>query len=548
MDRQSNRQRPRIKHTSLSLDGFMTAAQRPTARNRHLYIPKATEEKHHAATAAAAHKANQYPQSYLRPPSEINKEPETHKEDLPSEPAVDIVKTPRAQLGIFHKLIYRRIVAGGVALVLLLVVVSGSWVSYKFLKNTVKVFGGSIASNIGGLFSNTVVNGEKSGRINILLAGDSADDPGHQGGQLTDSIMIVSIDIKNNTGFLLSVPRDLWVNIPSLNQHAKINSANDASKFSAPNLPSGGMGQLQQIVQNDLGIPIDYYALIDYTAFKDAVNAVGGITVNIQSGDPRGLYDAYTNLQLSNGEDTLNGQEALNLARARGDNSAGDISYGFPNSDFDRTMHQRQMLVALKDKASSLGIITNPIKIGQLFDAIGNNVQTDMSLADVLKIDQLSKGVNDNALQSLTYSDSGSNPLLTSYTAPDGEDALIPTAGVDDFSQVQGYYQRLVSSNPVVKEDANVVVLNGSNTDGLAKEAQATLETKGVNVTSIADASKLYPNNIIIDNSDGSDPATLALLKSLYGNYVTTQQLETASSNPNFILIIGESSAPAIQQ
>src|SRR5581483_1704119 len=149
--------------------------------------------------------------------------------------------------------------------------------------------------------------------------------------------MLLSINTKNNTAWMLSIPRDLWVNIPN-HGYNKINAVYEFGQndnFSENGYPNGGMGELEKIVSQKLAIPIDYYALINYTAFKQSVDAVGGVSINIQSHDPRGLFDAYTHLKLPNGNVTLNGQQALDLARARGDNAAGDISYGFPQSDFD---------------------------------------------------------------------------------------------------------------------------------------------------------------------------------------------------------------------
>ena len=123
------------------------------------------------------------------------------------------------------------------------------------------------------------------------------------------------------------------------NTYQKINAANEISNFSQPGYPNGGMGALSYVIQNEIGIPINYYGLINYSAFRDAVNAVGGVTITIKSPDPRGLYDINTNTKLPNGQVTLNGDQALNLARSRGD---GYNSYGFPGSDFNRTQYQRQ--------------------------------------------------------------------------------------------------------------------------------------------------------------------------------------------------------------
>src|SRR5258708_30037544 len=108
------------------------------------------------------------------------------------------------------------------------------------------------------------------------------------------------------------------------------------------------MGLLAEVIQQNLGIKTNYYALINYNALKDGVNAVGGIGVNIQSSDPRGLYDPSIDwsthgplVKLKNGVQHLNGEQALDLARARGDAYG---SYGFARSDFDRTQNQRMMM------------------------------------------------------------------------------------------------------------------------------------------------------------------------------------------------------------
>jgi LCP family protein required for cell wall assembly len=203
------------------------------------------------------------------------------------------------------------------------------------------------------------------------------------------------------------------------------------------------MGLLEEVVQQNFGITSNYYGLLDYTAFQDAVNAVGGVTVDIQSPDSRGLYDPYTNLNLPNGEDSLDGQQALNLARARGD---GPGAYGFPDGDFDRTEHQQQLLVALKTKASSTSVITNPLKIASLLDAVGNNFKTNMSVGVMETLYDDSRGVSDGNIQSVTLNNYQGQDLLVGYTASDGEDVLIPSAGFDDFSQIQSVTQAILNS------------------------------------------------------------------------------------------------------
>ncbi|HUD10621.1 MAG TPA: LCP family protein [Candidatus Saccharimonadales bacterium] len=333
---------------------------------------------------------------------------------------------------------YKKIAKRTALVLLLIILVVGGWVGWKFYENVSKTFGGSIWD----IFHTTKLKGEDTGRVNILLAGNSADDPGHNGADLTDSIMIVSIDTRNNTAFMLSVPRDLYVDIPGYG-YSKINAAYE----------DGGMGLLDQVVSQNFNIPIDYHALINYTAFRDSVNAVGGITVDINSCDPNGLYDPDTDyatggilVDLSNGEHSLNGEQALDLARARGDAYG---SYGFCQSDFTREQDQRLMLLALKSKALSVGVLSNPVKLGNLFDSLGNNVKTDLTLSDARRLYQLSQKISNSSVKSASLNDVNGNDLLQSYTSYDGESALIPAAGLSNYSAIQAYVsQLLVVSTP----------------------------------------------------------------------------------------------------
>jgi len=414
-----------------------------------------------------------------------------------------------------------------------------------------KVLHGNLFSDASAFLNTQPLKGESSGRVNILLAGNSADDVGHNGADLTDSIMVISIDTTTHNAFMLSIPRDLWVDIPTLG-HQKINDAITVSDFSAPGYPSNGMGQLEQIIQTQLGIPLDYYVLIDYAALRDAANAVGGIPVNIQSSDPRGLYDPSEDfvtkgplVKLSNGWHTLNGEQALDLARARGDAYG---SYGYELSDFERTQNQRLMLVSLAQKAKSTGVVTNPLKISALFSAFSNNVHTDMTLNNVLRLAQVTKPIDLNSIQSQSFSYAGANPLLKGYVDPgSGQDALIPTSGLDNFTALTQYYQQLTSTNPVVREGANVVILNGSDKTGIASTQGDKLTAAGYNITAVASAGSKYSGTMIVDMSNGKKPASLAGLKGYFPGSVVqpsdkSMQAKEAQNYPNadFVVILGQ--------
>lgn len=426
-----------------------------------------------------------------------------------------------------------------------LFILCGGWLGWKVLRNTSKVFGGS--SNLLGFLSATPLQCESAGRCNVLVAGYSVDDPQNTGGALTDSIMVASIDLRHNTALLLSIPRDLYVSIPGYS-YAKINETYEDGQhehFSQAGYASGGMGLLEKVASQTFGMPIHYYVLIDNNALKDAVNAVGGITVNIQSPDPRGIYDAYTHLKLPNGMNYLNGQQALNLARARGDITAGDVSYGLPGSDFDRTQHQREMLVGLKDKATSGSVLANPLKLGQVFDAIGNNVHTDLSTGNFRRLYDITKNINSANIKSyglnnVTYGGQSNVDLLQNYNTPSGQEALIPSVGLGNYTQFQLFWQQITSNNPVLKEAANVVVLNGGNIAGLAATEAKSLTAKGINVSITGNAPTGQAVTTIVDNSHGKAPATLAELKSLFGSNVgTNATLSATYPNADFIVVLG---------
>lgn len=326
--------------------------------------------------------------------------------------------------------------------IVVVILIFGGWLGFTFYNNVSKITGDKNPFQVLGLFFPAHLS-ETNGRVNILLAGYSVDDPNHAGAALTDSIMVVSVNPKTKTAVLLSIPRDTWVHIPNFG-YQKINAAYEDGQqenFSQAGYDNGGMGLLEEVIQQNYGIQTNYYSLINYAALKNAVNAVGGVGITISSPDPRGLYDPYTNLSLPNGQVNLNGQQALNLARARGD---GPGSYGFPQADFNRTQYQQQLLVALKNKAKGGNILTRPIKAAKLANAVGPNIKTTMLLNDMVTLYSDTQGISNNRIQTVTLNSYQGQDLLQSYYTPDGESALIPAAGFGDWSQIQSAVNNLL--------------------------------------------------------------------------------------------------------
>ena len=336
----------------------------------------------------------------------------------------EVVEAPKRRWPKIAAFVFLFILAGVITIGVFIAV----WDAHNISHAGQKLFGNG---NIMTLLKGGDLPTDSNGRINILIAGYSADDPGHSGADLTDSIILLSMNPANKTGYMLSIPRDLYVNIPG-NGYAKINEA----------YVDGGMGLLEKVVSQDFDVQISNYALIDYTAVRGIVDALGGISVNINSPDGR-LYDPNKDwttggalVDLTNGVHHLNGQQALDLTRARGDPTQYGVPIDFEQSDFQRTADQRQVFSAIKAKLN-WKLILNPRQNGQILSATADNVKTDVTASQARPLFSLFNSIPNAKLQSLNLRSLNGTNYLASYRTIYGQSALIPAAGIDDYSQIQ---------------------------------------------------------------------------------------------------------------
>jgi LCP family protein required for cell wall assembly len=416
--------------------------------------------------------------------------------------------------GLFGKRNFRFSKKKNILLALLVIAFPVFYFGYKYASGLNKITGGNIAS----IFNSTKLKGESEGRVNILISGTSEDDPGHEGADLTDSVMVVSINTIDKSVLMLSLPRDLWINYEDnnsiLGSQGKLNEAYFRGKEQSTknNEVEAGMNNLSKVVTNVTGFPIHYYIKINYQAFRDAVNAVGGVDINIDSGDPYcvgggGIYDPYAgNIKLKKGLQHLDGEQALNLSRARNDGGG----CGMAGSDFSRTEYQRKIMIELRKKALSLGVLSNPSKVSDLLDSVGNNINHSFEANEIIRLYELGKDINETGI--LSEGLSGDNELIN-YQAPNGASALTPKNGTFNYASIKFFIRKLTSNDPVVKEEPKVVVLNGTNISGLASKKSDNLTAIGVEVVSLGNApTKDYQDNqIIVLNKD--KPASLKLLQ-----------------------------------
>lgn len=446
------------------------------------------------------------------------------------------VKSPRRKL---FRLTKRRVVALFIAVALLF----GGYFAIKIFMTSGQLFSGNIFDLLG---SGTTLKKDEYGRSNILVFGTSEDDPGHEGANLTDSIMIISLDQEAKNAVMTSVPRDLWVKYGeacSSGYEGKINSVYDCGAEGG-NEPAGAK-KLMEIVGDSFGMDIQYYAHVNYTVVRDTVNAVGGVTVEIDSDDPRGILDRNFDWKCNyrcnyvkwpNGPAHLDGEHALALARAR--NAAG--GYGLGGGNFDREQYQQKIIVALKDKAASAGTLANPVAVSGMLDALGDNVRTNFSAGEVKTLINLAGDMPTASIKRVSLVEPGKAVLTTGNVS--GQSVVRPVAGIYDFSEVREFIRKKLTIGTTSAEEPSIQVLNGSDYGGVAGKKAAELEAAGFMDVSTGDtdSDSAYGEYVWYDLSGGKKPQALTKLKSILGTSPTGTVLPTGvQSDADFVIIVG---------
>ncbi|HEY5806311.1 MAG TPA: LCP family protein, partial [Candidatus Saccharimonadales bacterium] len=219
-----------------------------------------------------------------------------------------------------------------------LVLVLGGFLVFKAIFKVNKVFkGGGAAAALSNDVKPELLKGEGDGRVNILLFGKGG--PGHAGADLTDTLIVASIDPVNKTSTLVSIPRDLWVTVPGYGS-SKINAVYANAKYRSLNTAPkdkdkaerAGVDTASQVVSQALGIPLHYYGMIDFEGFKQAVDVVGGVDINVPAdlAVTEYLWDSTTgkhyNLKVPAGMQHFDSTKALYFTRSRHTSARGDFS------------------------------------------------------------------------------------------------------------------------------------------------------------------------------------------------------------------------------
>lgn len=389
------------------------------------------------------------------------------------------------------------------------------------------------------------LRGEGDGRVNILLLGRGGGN--HDAPDLTDTILIASIDPINKKAGMLSIPRDLWVTTDNLGS-MKINAvyaqtlysaqANGKSKSQAE---AEAFSAIEKKVSEVTGIPIHYHAMIDFVGFEKAINTVGGVDVYVDKNGEvyEQMWDELTGtnytLDVREGWQKFNGQRALAYARSRHTSARGD---------FDRAERQRKLLLALKDKVLSAGTFANPARLSALISDFGGHINTNMTIDEMLQIYNIGKDVNNEGVKSISLVDEPNNFLVSDFI--DGQSVQIPKAGLNNFSAIQSFVRNTLKDGFIEKENPEIIVLNGTNIPGLAQKRADELKSYGYRVTNVGDApTKTYAQTVFVDLRHGDKKYTRYYLQKRLG-VDAVESLPDNTIDPgqaDFVIIVGRNEA-----
>ena len=328
-----------------------------------------------------------------------------------------------------------------------------------------------------------------------------------EGPSRTDTMILLTMDPLTKTAGVLNIPRDLWVNIPGFG-YGKINTAYYLGE--ANRMPEGGPGLAIRTVEQLLGVPINYYAQIDFYAFSRFIDIVGGVVVNVDQEmkiDPIGQANTIV---LTPGEHRLYGPEALAYARAR-------YTEG---GDFDRATRQQEVLLEVRRRIFKPEVFPTLLaRAPEIYQELSGGIHTNMSFDEAIELGMFAKDIPREAIHMAAIAPPDQVLFAKS---PDGtQDILkpIPDKIRETRDRIFGNVIQPMAEGEnaalMQTEAARIQVLNGTWVEGLATTTQQYLTAQGANVADVGNAGE-QPQFCIVYDYTGN-PYTVKYLVDLMG-------------------------------
>ncbi len=449
------------------------------------------------------------------------------KKEKPQKGTKEYKKRRRKQIGITIAVIF--------GILAIIFFIWGDWIISKLTGGN-----SGLWDALSAFVSDTVpFDEDENGRTNVLVFGtegynmDGASGKGtHDGAQLTDSIMVISFDQDTKDVALLSLPRDLKV--PKACSAGKINEVYWCNNQKGDNEQAGAEALMEQ-VGSILGIDFQYYAHINWGSLVSIIDTLGGITVTLDEDiNDRGWTNAVAKAGIPI---TVNGEQALGLARARHGTTGGDFTRGNTQQKIVEAMVQK-----ILEKGLSAGEAINIMNI------LGDNLRTNFSADNIKAGVEFISGFDVNNIRQVPLVDYENNIYYVTTSTINGISFVVPAAGTGNWKEIKAYVARMFSSDPVKREGATVAIYNGTSTSGLASSEQTKLEDAGYTIGKIGDApSGLCTARYCVYTLTTEKPQTGQALSEKYGVEIQDgaglpQNLRAAGTD--YIIIIGAAPEP----
>lgn len=382
----------------------------------------------------------------------------------------------------------------------------------------------------------TTLPTDDKGYTNFLLLGVGDDD--HSGVDLTDTIIVASVDPeKTKSVVLLSVPRDLYIvksemgvgRINSLYRDYKHHLINEGVEPGQASLDA--LRELGELVSEKLNLPIHRVIKVNFSAFTEAIDALGGVDVFVE----RDLVDTqypgpnytYETFILTSGLQHLDGETALKYVRSR-----------HSTSDFSRSERQQQVITAAAEKAKSMKLLSNVKKITELYRIFSNNTETSMTLGEIVSAAQMGDELDRSRVINMQLTAFNEGGFL--YPPPreefEGASVLLPTSNTEygGFDLIQTFTSLIFYQRGIFIVKPKIAVLNAGASPGAAGVLGAELARYGFNVvdtanTDDAPATSIASRPVSEDEHDPNENSLIflsGLLQMSTGTFPTNAELE----------------------
>ncbi|MFA6099963.1 MAG: LCP family protein [Patescibacteria group bacterium] len=391
-------------------------------------------------------------------------------------------------------------------------------------------------------------------QINFLFLGVGG--TGHDGPQLTDTIILASFDPKQNRLAMLSIPRDLAYPLGN-GRFEKINSLNAWMESSNP---GQGAEKTASAIGELLNVHIDHVVRVDFNGFAKFIDALGGVDVTIEKSFTDNSYpvdetEGWRTVSFQQGPAHMDGAHALEFVRSRhGNNGEG--------SDFARSRRQQLVIQAVREKLFSLGTLANPKKIGDLLNILSGHIQTDLSSWDMIAFAPEISQIDRDKISMRVLTDSADGELAPANV--NGAYMLFPRK--PDWSEI-----RNIANNPFLSKEeaerqlmsqgqASLEIKNGTTYEGYASQVSQKLKKLGYRVSDVSNAAhRGYERTVLYDLSGGQKTNEIVKLKKIldadissatptnlkgqrviYGQFMTAETIDSTSTD--ILVVLGDSS------